>query len=111
MPNSFKSLRSNATTVATNIYTAPAANGSSAMFQHLQLTNINGASAVTATIEIIDATTSANFPLLYNTSIPAGSAISAFDGKLIIGAGDSIRVVSTANSAVVVTGSIIEVTP
>jgi hypothetical protein len=99
MANTFKNYVGAATTGGATIYTVPGA--TVAVIIGANLANIS-ASQVTASVQL-----GATY-IIKDVPLPAGSALSVLDGKIIGEASDTIVVTASSNSAVDVVLSVLE---
>ena len=104
MANDFKNAQAVGVTSVTTIYTAPAAKDS--IILELDISNTT-ASAVTASVEVVDTSASTDAYIVKDAPIPVGGSLQVISGqKVILETGDSIRV--TASGACDVVCSILE---
>lgn len=99
MANTFKNYTGEATTTGATVYTVPSATTS--VLLGLNLANKN-ASAVTASAQL------GSVYIIKDAPVPAGSALSILDGKIIAEAADTIVITASANSAIDVIVSVME---
>jgi hypothetical protein len=98
MANTFKNYVGAATTGGATIYTVP---GAVAVIIGANLANTT-TSQVTVSVQL-----GATY-IIKNVPVPAGSALSVLDGKIIAEAADTIIVTASSNSAVDVVLSVLE---
>lgn len=99
MANVFKNYTGTATTGGLTVYTVPASTTS--VLIGLNLANKTGGS-VTASVQV------AGVYVVFNAAIPAGTALSVLDGKIVAETTDTVVVTASANSAVDVIVSAME---
>ncbi len=103
--NRFKTVTHVVTTNNDVVYTTPT--GYSGIILMAQITNI-GATTESVTFSHYDTSATTETELLKNYDIPTEDAASPLTGKLIVEAGDSIKMQASANSAFKLTLSILE---
>lgn len=103
--NVFKTVTAEVTDTNETIYTAPA--GNTGIVLMAQLTNITG-SAATVTFAHFKSATNTDTELVKDYGVPGNDATSLITGKLIIEAGDSIKISASANNTFKLTLSILE---
>jgi hypothetical protein len=99
MANTFKNYVGAATTGGATIYTVPGATVAVIIGANLANTTT---SQVTVSVQL-----GATY-IIKNVPVPAGSALSVLDGKIIAEAADTIIVTASSNSAVDVVLSVLE---
>ena len=99
MPNTFKNYTGTATTGGQTVYTVPSATVAVIIGANLANTS---AAQVTASVQL------GAIYLIKDVPLPAGSALSVLDGKIIGEASDTIVVTASSNSAVDVVLSVLE---
>lgn len=93
-------------TTTSNVYITPAANTSICI--ELDIAN-RTASAISANVMIVDSSTGNTAFVIQSAPIPAGSALQVIAGqKIVLEAGDTIQVQSSAASSLDAIGSILE---
>ena len=91
---------------ASNVYVTPAANTSICI--ELDVSN-RTASAITASVLVVDSSTGNTAYIIKSAPIPAGSALQVVAGqKIVLEAGDYIQVQSDTASSLDAIGSILE---
>ena len=104
MANDFKNAQNVGVTSVTTIYTAPAAKDS--IILELDISNTT-ASAVTASVEVVDTSASTDAYIVKDAPIPVGGSLQVISGqKVILERTDLIRV--TASGACDAVCSILE---
>lgn len=107
MAETFKNAKLALTTSSATIYTCPSA--TTAIVLMAQVANIDGTNEADATISWIDSSdSSAETYLLKGAPIPGGSSLGALSGKMILETGDSLKGFASADSDLVVTVSLLE---
>lgn len=107
MATTFKNFSAVATTAMADIYTCPA--GATAIVTLLQLTNIHANLPADATVVYSDATAAAaEYEIVKNLTMPVQTSVSITDGKLVLEAGDKLRISASAAAVVRVVGSVSE---
>ena len=101
MAETFTKALGQATTTGATVYTAPALTTS--LLIGVNLANISG-SSVTADVQINSTY------IIRDVTIPVGSSLSVLDGKIVMEASDTLTVTASANTAVDVVVSILEIT-
>lgn len=101
--NTFKTITAAITTTATTIYTAPA--GVSSIVLGTQVANVSTGDAVITAWHVRGITAT---ELVKNFEIPFGDAIGILSGKLVLQAGDGLRVLAAADNTLKITLSILE---
>ena len=101
--NAFRTITAEITTTPTNIYTAPA--GVTGIILGSQVSNVT---ATDQTITAWHARGISATELVKNFEIPVADAMSIIAGKLVLEAGDSIRVSASANSSLKIILSVLE---
>lgn len=91
MANVFKNYTGEATTSGAVVYTVPSA--TTGILLGLNLANKNAA-AVTASVQL------GSLYIIKDAPVPAGSALSVLDGKIIAEASETITVTASANSSI-----------
>lgn len=108
MAEAFKNAKLALGTTAATIYTCPAS--TAAIVLLAQVANKHGTNEGDATVTWIDSSDSnAETELLKNSTVVAGSALSAISGKLFLEAGDSIKGLASAASTLVITLAVVEI--
>ena len=103
--NRFKTVTHIVTTNNDTVYTAPT--GYTGIILMAQVANV-GATTESFTFSHYDTSATTETELLKNYDVPVEDAASPITGKLILEAGDSIRIQASANSAFKLTLSILE---
>lgn len=103
--NVFKTVTAEVTTSNEVIYTAPT--GNTGIVLMAQIANITNSSGEITFIHF-DSATNSDTELVKNFSIPGNDAASVITGKLIIEAGDSVKIFASANNKFKITLSILE---
>lgn len=107
MAETFKNFKGALTTTTATIYTCPAS--TVAIVLMAQVANIDGINEADASVSWIDSSDSnAETYLIKGVPIPAGSALGVMSGKLVLEAGDSIKALASADSDLVISGSVLE---
>jgi hypothetical protein len=101
--NVFKNVRVNLTSAGANVYTAPS--GFSAIILMAQVSNVTGTAASTSMSLIAGAQTTS---LVTDFLIPGNDAAGLLTGKLVLEAGQIIRVSASDNSSLQMVISILE---
>ena len=108
MAETFKNFKGAIGTSAEVVYTCPAA--TTAIVLTIQITNIDGVNEADASVSWIDSSDSnAETYLIKAVPVPAGSALGMLSGKLVLEAGDSIKALASADSDLVISGSVLEI--
>ena len=108
MAETFKNFKGALTTTSATIYTCPAA--TTAIVLMAQVANIDGTNEADVSASWIDSSdSSAETYLIKSVPIPEGSALGVLSGKLVLEAGDSIKALASANSDLVISGSVLEI--
>lgn len=108
MANTFDNAHSKAVgTSATTIYTSPSA--TKTVIISLSLSNLKG-NGISATVEVV--ADGSNVKTLNNAPIPSGSTIVPYGGeqKLVLNAGDILKVTASEASAIDVFASVLKIT-
>ena len=106
MANDFKNAQSVGVTSVTTVYTAPAtalgdAANKDSIILELDIANTT-TSAVTVSVEVVDASATTAAYVVKNAPIPVGGALQVISGqKVILETGDLIRVTASGASDVV----------
>ena len=103
--NRFKTVTHIVTTNNDTVYTAPT--GYTGIVLMAQVANV-GTTAESFTFSHYDTSAATETELLKNYDVPVEDAASPLTGKLILEAGDSIRIQASANSTFKLTLSILE---
>lgn len=101
--NTFRTITATVTTTATTIYTAPT--GVSAIVLGTQVANISNGDAVLTAWHVRGITAT---ELVKNFEIPFSDAMGILSGKLVLQAGDGLRVQAAADNTLKITLSILE---
>lgn len=101
--NTFRTITATITTTPTTIYTAP--NGVSGIVLGTQVANISNQDAVVTAWHVRGITAT---ELVKNFEIPRGDAMGILSGKLVLQAGDGIRMQALADNTLKITLSILE---
>ena len=108
MANTFKSAASGSTTSIQTLYTCPAA--TSGVVHAIYLSNVDGTNDATVSVSISG---SANFDdrryILKTVDVPADSTV-VIEKPINLGAGDKLETAASANGAIDVFASILEIT-
>ena len=110
MASNFKTAtQANVGTSLTSIFTCPS--GTTATIIGMYLCNQSGGS-IEGTVEFYDASTTTNVGIVNNTPIPSGTSIAGIggDAKVVLEAGDAIRVQSNVVNSIDVVLSYLEQT-
>lgn len=102
--NEFKSVAVDATTVANTFYTTPS--GTTTIVLLAQATNVSNADANVTFYTSVNG----NTELAKDFTIPVGDSATMLTGKLVLEPGNSLSVLSSANSAIKLTVSVLETT-
>lgn len=103
--NRFTTVTHVVTTNNDTVYTAPA--GYSGIILMAQIANV-GTTTESVTVSHYDASAATETELLKNYDVPIEDAASPLTGKLVISAGDSLKIQASANSTFKLTLSILE---
>jgi len=103
--NVFKTVTAEVTTSNETIYTAPA--GNTGIILMAQVANITSTSGEVTFIHF-DSATNTDTELLKSFPIPGNDAASLITGKLIVEAGDSVKIFASANNKFKITLSVLE---
>lgn len=104
MANSFKNYLASATgTTAATVYTVPS--GTTAVTIGMNIANITTAQV---TVSAYITSSGTDYYIVKDAPIPAGSALSVLDGKIILEAADVVKVVSSAASSADTVLSVLE---
>jgi hypothetical protein len=112
MSETFKNFKEHLTVSTSTIYTCPP--DKTAILLMLQVSNSDGEYVADANVSWTDSSdldetsTPIETVLLKNAVIPVGSALSAVAGKMVLEAGDTIKASASADNAVTISGSILE---
>jgi hypothetical protein len=101
--NVFKTVTASLTTSSATLYTAPS--GYTSVILMAQVSNVTTSTANVTFSHFAGSTTT---ELLKDFAVPGNDAVSATTGKLVLETGNSIKVSSSANSALKVTLSVLE---
>ena len=107
MAETFKNFKLALTISSTAAYTCPAS--TTAIVLMIQVANVTDGDAY-ATVLWTDASDSdAETRLIKDEIVPASAPLSVVSGKFVLEAGDSIKAVASAGSAVELSGSVLEI--
>lgn len=101
--NTFRTITATITTTPTTIYTAPL--GVSGIVLGTQVANISSTDAVITAWHVRGITAT---ELVKDFEVPRGDAMGILSGKLVLQAGDGLRVVAAADNTLKITLSILE---
>jgi hypothetical protein len=107
MPTVFKNFATTVTTGLTDAYTCPA--GTTAIVTFFQTANYHATNVANITAVMLDVSQATEFEIIRELPIPVQSAVGLLSGKLVLEAGDKLRVRSTVASTLRVLGSVTEV--
>jgi len=110
MANTFKNARLAITGGDQTIYTAPASAGNVAIVLQLQVANVDNSGAQSISATVIDSTGGTTTHLCKALSVPANAAASLVSGKLVLEAGDSVKLQGTGSSLLEAQLSALEIT-
>lgn len=108
MAETFKMLNQTLTTVEANVYVCPAA--TQAIIFLAQAANSDGTNSADVTIFATDSSAGSKKYLTRTVPVPSDSATSFLTGKLVLEANDYISGLASANSAIDVTISVLQIT-
>lgn len=101
--NTFRTITATITTVPTTIYTAPA--GVSGIVLGTQVANISAGDAIVTAWHVRGVVAT---ELIKEFEIPRGDAMGILSGKLVLQAGDGLRVQAAVDNTLKITLSILE---
>ena len=108
MANAFKNARKALVTSAgAAVYTCPAS--TTAIVLLAQVANVDGTNTAQATVTWWDDSAEVSTSLCFTTDIPPDTAMSVIAGKLVLEAGDAIFGVASADSDLVMSVSVLEI--
>jgi hypothetical protein len=93
----------------TTVYTCPSTAGDTAVVLSISLAN-KTTSIITATVEILDSTGSVASCLIYQANIAAYTGLEIVQNKVILEAGEAIRIGTNSNNNLSATCGILEIT-
>lgn len=103
--NTFRTITAEATTTDSTVYTAP--NGITSIILMAHAANIT-ANTADVTFSHLNANTSIQTELVKDYAIPGNDAAGLITGKLVIEAGNSVKIIASANSSIKMTLSVLE---
>jgi hypothetical protein len=107
MANTFKNAKLKVQDTATDVYTVPAA--TTAVVLQAQVANVSATNEEVSVWWTDASDSNAVTRLVKDVIIPAKVAIGAIDGKLVLDAGDKIRVQGQTNDDAEITVSVLEI--
>ena len=108
MAETFKNFKAAMTTTASVAYTCPAA--TTAVVLMIQVANIDGLNEADGSISWTDSSDTDTETFLIKTApVPAGSSLGVLSGKMVLEAGDTIKVLASVDSDLVASGSVLEI--
>lgn len=105
MPNTFKNVLYPVTNSLSTFYTTPAS--TTTVVIGMQATNVDNTAPVDISIQVDDGVGTSM--LVDEIAVPAYASLNCLAGKLILESGDVLKAVSTNNSDVELTMSILEI--
>lgn len=108
MAETFKNFKLAMITSSSAAYTCPAA--TNAIVLLLQVANVDGVNEADASVSWTDDSDSdAETFIIKSVPIPGGASLGVLSGKLVLEAGDTIKVLASAAGDLVVSGSVLEI--
>lgn len=98
------------TTNATTVYTAPTASGAKTVLLACTVANVSG-SGVVYTVAITDNADVVQSRIIAEATMPPNTSLEVVQNKLILNAGEKIRVTAGTANAIDVTIAALEITP
>lgn len=109
MAETFKRAGGNVSSSSSVMYTAPANTGDSAVVLAITIAN-KTSSVITGTVEIVDAAGSVSSCLLYAANIAGYTGLEVVQNKIILEAGEGIRIGTNSNNNLSATIGVLEIT-
>ena len=110
MANTFKNAYHDVTTSLADAYTAPSSAGNVAIVLTIRITNVDGANDATVDATVTDASSGESY-VAYTMTVPADSSIElAGTSKLVLEAGDIIKLKANTASDLEAFISVLEIT-
>lgn len=111
MPNSFKDAQVQlANTNITDLYQCPTTVGNVAIVLSVLVANVNGTSAADITVSKTDSTNTLLSQLAFTIPVPADTSLEIIPNKVVLTAGEKLRVQASAGNFLHVTLSAMEMT-
>ena len=112
MANTFKNAEAILTTTSvTDLYQAPAAAGSVSIVLSVLIANRNGSTSANATLILTNSSNTILSYILFTVPVPGSTTLEAVSNKIILQAGEKLRVQASAANILDVTLSCLEITP
>ena len=105
----YKSTSTAITTAVADLYQAPASAGNAATVLSVLVSNINGTASADLTLSKTDASNNIAGYITYTVPVPANTTLECIPNKIILMAGQKLRVLTSANSYLQATISVVEI--
>ena len=110
MAETFKRAGGAISTSGTVVYTAPANAGDGAVVLSISCANINTSSVVDVTVEVLDNGGSVVSTLIKSAGIAVNTGLEVVQNKVILEAGEAIKLTASSNNDLSATIGILEIT-
>lgn len=112
MPNTFNNAKVSLTSTATtDIYQAPTSTGSVSIILSNLVSNRSAATTGTVTVTLTDSGNTTQSTILNACPVPINTALETVTNKIVLKAGEKLRVQAATTTTIDVTLSCLEITP